>query len=76
VPNLVFSQPMSSAAEVADAVLECIEQRTPEVVIRVRAATSRPSPTSSQVARAVRPLLEKKGARAKRVYVQRRARGT
>jgi short-subunit dehydrogenase len=77
VPDLVFSQPMSTAAEVADAVLACIEQRTPEIAVpRASGHLATFAYVFPRVAKVVRPLLEKKGARAKRVFAERRTRGT
>ena len=76
VPDLVFSQPMRSAEQIARAVLECIETRAPEVAIP---AASGHLATFAYVfpaiARGVRPLLEKRGARAKRAYIARKSRG-
>jgi short-subunit dehydrogenase len=75
VPNLVFSQPMKSADEVADAVLACIERRAPEVAIP--AASGRLATFAylfPSVARGIRPLLEKRGERAKRAYIARKSR--
>jgi short-subunit dehydrogenase len=77
VPDLVFSQRISSAAEVAEAVLACIETHAPEIAVpRASGHLATLAYVFPKVAKVVRPLLEKKGARAKRVYAQRRARGT
>jgi short-subunit dehydrogenase len=75
VPNLVFSQPMKSADEVADAVLACIERRAPEVAIP--AASGRLATLAylfPALARGVQPVLERRGARAKRAYIARKSR--
>lgn len=70
VPDLVFSQPMSTADEVADAVLECIERRVEEIA--VPAASGRLATAAyvfPKVADALRGPLRKKGAKAKAVYM-------
>src|SRR5262245_39992612 len=75
VPSLVFSQPMKSADEVADAVLACIERRAPEVAIP--AASGRLATFAylfPGIARGIRPLLERRGERAKRAYIARKSR--
>lgn len=77
VPDLVFSQPMSTADEVADAVLECIERRVPEIAIP---AASGMLATVGYVfpplARLLRPSLEKRGAGNKRRYIERKRAGS
>ncbi len=73
VPDLVFSQPMRSAEQVAEAALGCIYSGRPEVAIP---AASGKLATFGYLfpsfARAVRPLLERRGAAAKRAYAMRR----
>ena len=75
VPPLVFSQPMSTADEVADAVLTCIRTRASEIAVPARsgrlatAAYGFPS-----FATGIRPLLERRGARAKRAYLAKKGR--
>ncbi len=70
VPDIVFSQPMSTAAEVAAAIMACARDGRRE----------RPMPASSGLlttvaylapglSRALRPLLERKGARVKQRYL-------
>lgn len=72
VPDLVFSQPMSSADEVADVILRCIraEETVPEADIP---ASSGKLATLGylipQATRVLRPMLEKKGAAAKARYI-------
>jgi short-subunit dehydrogenase len=74
VPDLVFSQPMSSADEVADAVMRCIASGAPEV--------SLPSASGKlatlgylfpRLARALLPAFERRGAANKRRYLARKA---
>jgi hypothetical protein len=73
VPDLVFSQPMSSAEEIADLVIACIRdgraERAHPVVSGVMANLGYLFPPLS---RALRPLLERRGRRAKALF---RARG-
>jgi short-subunit dehydrogenase len=66
VPDLVFSQPISSADQVAEAVMRALTQHIPEVALPAmsgRLATL--GYLFPELARLVRPLLEKRGARAK-----------
>lgn len=73
VPDLVFSQPMRTAEQVADAALACIHTGKPEIAIP---AMSGKLATFGYLfpafARAVRPLLERRGAAAKRAYALRK----
>jgi short-subunit dehydrogenase len=75
VPDLVFSQPMSSAEQVASAVLECIRTRSAEIAIP---SLSGKLATLGYVfpafARKLRPVLEKRGAANKRAYAAKKAR--
>jgi short-subunit dehydrogenase len=74
VPDLVFSQPMRSADQVATAVLECIRTRSPEIAIP---SLSGKLATFAYLfpgfARRMRPVLEKRGAANKRKYAARKA---
>jgi short-subunit dehydrogenase len=66
VPDLVFSQPMSSAERVADAVMKAIDTGAPE--IDVPAASGKLATLgylSPRLFAALRPVLEKRGARNK-----------
>ncbi len=70
VPNLVFSQPMSTADEVADAVLQAIEGDALEVDVPAlsgRLATL--GYLSPRIFSALRPVFEKRGAAAKAKYI-------
>lgn len=73
VPDLVFSQPMSSAEEVARAVFELVDERIDEVDVP---ATSGKLATLGYLApglfRRLRPLLERLGARNKRAFLSRK----
>lgn len=75
VPDFVFSQPMSSAAQVAAVVLRCVHSDPAPLELDIPAVSGVlasagylfPSLTS-----ALRPSLEKKGARAKAAYMLRK----
>lgn len=73
VPDLVFSQPMSSAEEIARAVFEVVEERIDEVDVPM---SSGKLATLGYLApglfRRLRPLLERLGARNKRAFVARK----
>ena len=63
VPDIVLSQPMTTADEVADAVLECIKQRIPEVVVPRRSGQlATAAYVFPGLAEKIRPFLEKRGA--------------
>jgi short-subunit dehydrogenase len=72
VPSIVFSQPMSSAEEVARAVLRCIDEGTPEIAMPgfsgVLATVGYLLPG---LARRLRPLMERRGEKQKRAYMAR-----
>lgn len=64
VPDIVLSQPMSTAEEVADAVLECIEHRVDEIALpRTSGQLATAAYLLPGVAARIRPLLERRGAR-------------
>jgi short-subunit dehydrogenase len=70
VPDLVFSQPMSTAEQVADAVMRAIETGAPEIdvpVVSGKLATL--AYLSPRLFAALRPLFEKRGARNKARYI-------
>ena len=76
VPNLVFSQPMSSAEDVARAVLRAIEagrQETDVPALSGKLATL--GYLSPSLFRALRPLFERLGARNKAAFATRRRAG-
>jgi hypothetical protein len=73
VPNLVFSQPMSSADEVADAVLECLARPTTEIAMpALSGKLATMAYLFPALARTIRPWLEELGAANKRRYAQRK----
>jgi short-subunit dehydrogenase len=75
VPDIVLSQPISTAADVAAAVLRCIDERVPEIVLPAssgRLATL--AYLMPDLARRLRPSLERRGARNKRALLARRRR--
>jgi short-subunit dehydrogenase len=73
VPDLVFSQPMSTAEEVANAVMEVIDSGAMEIDVPV---TSGKLATLGYLSpaffTALRPLLVKRGAKKKAAYLARR----
>ncbi|RMD83059.1 MAG: SDR family oxidoreductase [Candidatus Dadabacteria bacterium] len=73
VPDYVFSQPMSSAEEVAKLVVEAAHSGAAELVIpRLTAWTANLGYHLPQLTRAVRPLLDRRGAQVKARYRERR----
>jgi short-subunit dehydrogenase len=76
VPDLVFSQPMSTAEEVADAVLRAVETGAQEIDVPalsgMLATVGYLSPKAFAV---LRPVLEKRGAAAKAAYIAKKKRG-
>ncbi len=75
VPDLVFSQPMRSAEQVADAVIECLVSGTREIAIpRLSGTLATIGYLFPAVARGIRPMLERRGAANKRAYLARKAR--
>lgn len=74
VPDLVFSQPMSSAEQVAAAVVDAIESRIAEIdVPALSGKLATLGYLSPQFYTRLRPLLEKLGARNKRRFQQRKS---
>lgn len=74
VSDLTFSQPMSSAEEVAELVLQCV--RGPSREVCIPAASGRLTTLGylfPALARALRPMLEARGARRKAEYAAVRA---
>jgi hypothetical protein len=73
VPDLVFSQPMHTAEEVADAVLRCIREGTPEIALpALSGALATLGYLFPSIEHALRPFIKKRGARNKRAYIERR----
>jgi short-subunit dehydrogenase len=74
VPDLVFSQPMSSAEGVARAVLRAIEEGRQETdVPGVSGTLATLSYLSPGLFRALRPAFERLGARKKAAFIARRS---
>jgi short-subunit dehydrogenase len=70
VPNLVFSQPMSTAEEVADAVLRAIEGEAQEIdVPALSGKLATLGYLSPSVFKRLRPIFERRGARNKAAYI-------
>ena len=73
VPDLVFSQPMSSAEEIARAVFEVVEERIDEVdVPMISGKLATLGYLAPGLFRRLRPLLERLGARNKRAFLARK----
>lgn len=75
VPDIVLSQPLVTADEVADAVLHCIDERIDEIALPAR--SGRLATMANLVpsfARKIRPVLEKRGARNKQALIAARRR--
>jgi short-subunit dehydrogenase len=73
VADVVFSQPMSTAGEVADAILECIREGTAEIAIPwLSGKLCTLGYLSPALTRVLRPALERRGAKAKRAYLERK----
>jgi short-subunit dehydrogenase len=72
-PALNFSQPMSSAEEVADAVLRCWRERRVEIAMPWFSGTlCTLGYLSPRLMRWLRPALERRGERNKRALMERR----
>ena len=70
VPPLVFSQKMSTADEIADAVLTCIRTRAIEIAVPAASGyLATAAYVLPRLAAGIRPILERKGAKAKREYM-------
>jgi len=73
VPDLVFSQPMRSADQVAEAVLDCIRDGTPEIALpALSGKLATLGYLFPSLESALKPLLRKRGAANKRAYIARR----
>jgi len=75
VPNLVFSQPMSTAEEVAAAVIEALEGKASEIdVPALSGKLATLAYLSPGIYGRIRPFFERRGARNKAAYEARRRR--
>ena len=73
VADVVFSQPMSTAGQVADAVLDCIRDGTAEIAIPwLSGKLCTLGYLSPALTRVLRPAMERRGAKAKRAYIERK----
>jgi short-subunit dehydrogenase len=73
VPDLVYSQPMSSPEQVADAILACIVADRREVALPwLSGKLATLGYLSPSLSRALRPMFEKIGQRNKRAYLKRK----
>jgi NAD(P)-dependent dehydrogenase (short-subunit alcohol dehydrogenase family) len=73
-PALNFSQPMSTAEEVADAVLRCWRERKIEIAMPwISGKLCTLGYLSPRLMRVLRPTLERRGERNKRALIERRA---
>jgi short-subunit dehydrogenase len=73
VPDLVFSQPMRSAEQVAEAVLDCIRDGTAEVAMpALSGKLATLGYLFPALERALRPLIKRRGAARKKAYLARR----
>lgn len=76
VTDLTFSQPMSTAEAVAEAVLQVAEGRAVDVKMpRMSGVLATAGYLFPSLKRALRPMLERKGRKAKAYYKARAARG-
>jgi short-subunit dehydrogenase len=70
VPNLVFSQPMSTAGEVANAVFRSIKEKRLEIAVPASSGTlATMAYMLPSIGSALRPHLERKGGKAKLAYI-------
>jgi short-subunit dehydrogenase len=77
VNDIVFSQPMSSAAEVADAVLACIREGTAEVAVPwLSGKLCTLGYLSPRLLSMLRPGMERRGAKNKATYIARKRGGS
>jgi short-subunit dehydrogenase len=73
VPDLVFSQPMSSAEDVASAVLDCAHDgRLERTIPRLTGMLATAGYLVPELPRFIRPVLEAQGRRAKERFVKSR----
>jgi hypothetical protein len=76
VADINFSQPLSTADEVADAVLRCLQDGTEEIALPwFSGKLCTLGYLSSGFVRLLRPALEKRGARNKAAYIERKRAG-
>jgi short-subunit dehydrogenase len=75
VADIVFSQPMSTANEVADAVLHAIHHGDADIAVPwLSGKLCTLGYVAPSLSRALRPLMEKKGKKAKQAFRERKGR--
>lgn len=73
VPDIVLSQPMITADDVAEGVIRCIEERIDEIALPRRSGRlATMAYLMPDFAKRIRPVLEKRGARNKQAILARR----
>ena len=73
VPDIVFSQPMRTAEQIADAVLACIREGHEELAVPwLSGKLCTLGYLSPGLLGLLRPSMERRGARAKRAYIERK----
>ena len=73
VPDIVFSQPMRTAEQIADAVLACIREGHEELAVPwLSGKLCTLGYLSPGLLGLLRPAMERRGARAKRAYIARK----
>lgn len=73
VPDIVLSQPMITAEDVAEGVMRCIDERIDEIALPRRSGRlATMAYLMPDFARKIRPVLEKRGARNKQAILARR----
>jgi short-subunit dehydrogenase len=73
VADIVFSQPMSTAEEVADAVIACVREGRDEIAVPwLSGKLCTLGYVSPGLMRLLQPTMERRGARAKRAYIERK----
>ena len=73
VPDIVLSQPMITADDVAEGVIRCIDERIDEIALpRSSGRLATMAYLMPDFAKRIRPVLEKRGARNKQALLARR----
>jgi short-subunit dehydrogenase len=73
VADIVFSQPMSTPDQVADAVLECLRRERREVAMPwLSGKLATLGYLAPSLSRALQPMLARLGAKKKRAYAERK----
>ncbi|MDB4936397.1 MAG: Dehydrogenase [Labilithrix sp.] len=73
VPDIVLSQPMITAEDVAEGVMRCIDERVDEIALPRRSGRlATMAYLMPDFAKRIRPVLEKRGARNKQAILARR----